>query len=503
MNKCFFDNKVFVIRTQPQYLIATYGTSGGVLSSNTGSHAAPTLSGGTDTLFSALESLLRAFNAGAFNAGIVSDSVFDSHPLLGWIVKPGDRVVVKPNLIRQSHLSRESEWDYVVTHGSVIKTVVDHVLAALGGRGEVIIADSPQTDSDFGEIVKRNGLWDIVESYKREGLPVRLLDLREEQWLGDNGVIRGKKKLPGDPEGYVTIDLGKDSAFHDYKGNGRFYGAYYDTEDTMRFHSQEEGRHAYVVSRTCLDCDVFINLPKMKTHKKTGITLSMKNLVGICTHKNSLPHYSLGTPDTGGDEYPASGLAQKTLTLAARVFRESLLRFGSVIAPLARIAKRAVDGRLPEEIRRVRSGNWYGNDTIWRTVVDLNRILLWFDGDGKPRKVPRRYLTIVNGIIAEEGEGPMEPDPKPVGLLFGGTNPVAVDAVGARLMGFDPYAIPMLTGALRQESFPIWDKELTLDDIIVHSLGLEGFEGRLGDIKHPGFGFVPSIGWRGHIEFRG
>ena len=57
----------------------------------------------------------------------------------------------------------------------------------------------------------------------------------------------------------------------------------------------------------------------------------------------------------------------------------------------------------------MRSGSWCGNDTIWRTVVDLNRILLWFDGDGKPRKVPRRYLTIVDGIIAGEeayGTGP-------------------------------------------------------------------------------------------------
>lgn len=432
---------------------------------------------------------------------ISPDTISECHGL-EWLVRPGDCVVVKPNLIRQGHLLRESEWEYVITHGSIVKAVVDWVLVALEGRGQVIIADSPQTDSDFEEIIRRNGLRDIVNSYKRQGFPVKLLGLREEQWLGANGVIRGKKKLPGDPEGYVTIDLGKDSAFRDYEKNGRFYGAYYDTHDTMQFHSQETGRHGYVVSRTCLNCDVFINLPKMKTHKKTGITLSMKNLVGICTHKNSLPHHSLGTPDAGGDEYPSSGLSQKALSIAARLFRESLLHLGPIVAPIARIAKRTIDGKLPEELRWVRSGNWYGNDTIWRTVVDLNRILLWFDGDGKPRSSPRRYLTIVDGIIAGEGEGPMEPDPKPVGLLFGGTNPVAVDAVGARLMGFDPYAIPMLTGALRQESFPIWDKELTLDDIIVHSFGLEGFEGRLGDIKHPGFGFVPSIGWRGHIEFR-
>ena len=62
-------------------------------------------------------------------------------------------------------------------------------------------------------------------------------------------------------------------------------------------------------------------------------------------------------------------------------------------------------------------------------------------------------------------------------------------------MGFDPYAIPMLTGALRQESFPIWDKELTLDDIIVHSLGLEGFEGDWGILSILGsVSFPVSVG---------
>lgn len=49
--------------------------------------------------------------------------------------------------------------------------------------------------------------------------------------------------------------------------------------------------------------DVFINLPKMKVHKKTGVTLSLKNLVGINADKNWLPHYSGGSPRNGGDQF--------------------------------------------------------------------------------------------------------------------------------------------------------------------------------------------------------
>jgi uncharacterized protein (DUF362 family) len=425
---------------------------------------------------------------------------FSSENILGWLVKPGNRVVVKPNLIKESHLTKKDDWEYIVTHGSIVRAVVDFVLIALKGKGEIIIADSPQTDSDFDEIVKRNGLREIVSFYNSHGFPVKLIDLREERWFGENGVIERIEKLAGSPNGYAAIDLGKDSAFNDYSKSGKFYGAYYDTKDTLKFHSQKDNRHIYVLSKTCLDCDVLINLPKMKTHKKAGITLSMKNLVGICTHKNSLPHFTLGTPDTDGDEYPFSHIKQKILSFGGRMFRKGLLILGDKYG-IFRVVKKFIDNNLSGNSKYTRGGNWYGNDTVWRMIADLNRILFWFDGSGNKLILPRRYLTIVDGIIAGEGEGPMEPEPKFVGLLFGGTNPVAVDAVGARLMGFDPYKIPSIYGALKQKIFPIWNLEYDLSDIIVHSIGIDGFEGYLRDIKHKGFRFLPSLGWRGYIEY--
>ncbi|MBK7626716.1 MAG: DUF362 domain-containing protein [Bacteroidales bacterium] len=60
----------------------------------------------------------------------------------------------------------------------------------------------------------------------------------------------------------------------------------------------------YRVSRTVVECDVFINLPKLKTHKKSGITCCLKNLVGINTYRNYLPHCSLGTKRKGRPIYP-------------------------------------------------------------------------------------------------------------------------------------------------------------------------------------------------------
>jgi len=59
----------------------------------------------------------------------------------------------------------------------------------------------------------------------------------------------------------------------------------------------------------------------------------------------------------------------------------------------------------------------------------------------------RPHLAIVDGIVGMEGDGPLMGTPKAAGVLVMGTNPTAVDAVGTRIMGFDPRQIPYLAVA--------------------------------------------------------
>ncbi|MGE5373029.1 MAG: DUF362 domain-containing protein [Solirubrobacterales bacterium] len=47
-------------------------------------------------------------------------------------------------------------------------------------------------------------------------------------------------------------------------------------------------------------------------------------------------------------------------------------------------------------------------------------------------------FTIVDAVTAMEGNGPANGSPKPVGLIMGGPNAFAVDAIGCRIMGLDP-----------------------------------------------------------------
>ncbi|MCX7886616.1 MAG: DUF362 domain-containing protein [Verrucomicrobiae bacterium] len=396
-----------------------------------------------------------------YDEELVRDSVRRAMAALGlrWseLIRPGEHAVLKPNFIRQSHTERPNEWEQIITHGSLIAAVAREVAAAMEGRGTITIADAPQTDSDFEAICRRARLPELGAELAREfpGLKIEVLDLRREVWRTENGVIVERRKLPEDPRGYVLIDLGGQSWFSGKKG--RFYGADYDSGFTQKHHS--EGRHEYLLSRTAMDADLFVNLPKLKTHKKVGITVSLKNLVGINGDKNYLPHFCLGTPEEGGDEFPDSRLRNK---LQSRLLRA--LKAGPLWTPMVKRIGAKIFG---ETTKVVRSGNWYGNDTAWRMVLDLNRAFF---------SKQRRYIAIVDGIIAGEGDGPMEADAKQCGLVLAGTNPFAVDLVAAQLMGFDWRKLPVIyNGISANEVEPV------------------------PELGEP-FRFRPHFGWKGHIE---
>lgn len=57
---------------------------------------------------------------------------------------------------------------------------------------------------------------------------------------------------------------------------------------------------------------------------------------------------------------------------------------------------------------------------------------------------PKRF-GLVDGIIGSQGDGPLFGHPAPSGVLIGGQDMLAVDATAARVMGFDPGSIEMLT----------------------------------------------------------
>ena len=200
-------------------------------------------------------------------------------------IKKDDWVVIKPNLVKESKETDPEEWESVITSPALIGKVVVFVCKALQGTGKITICDAPQTDSSFSKIAEILGLFKIAENMQEKyGTPIEVIDLRNEEWTNQGGVITHRKKLSGDPNGAIAFNLGKDSLFYGHKGEGHYYGADYDYRT---LNSHHHGKiHEYLICATPILADVFINLPKLKTHKKTGVTLSLKNLVGINADKN-------------------------------------------------------------------------------------------------------------------------------------------------------------------------------------------------------------------------
>ncbi len=427
---------------------------------------------------------------------------------LGELVQPGNTVVLKPNLVISEHPDGQAGIEAAIVHGSVLRPLIDYVYIALKGSGRIIVADSPIKEVEFERVLELTGIAGLKRFYDDASpLGLETLDFRDRYVERDHehGNFMGEMTvLAGDPQGYTQVDLGSSSMFHDidqHHDRLRSTAVYY--ENVMDdFHSG--GHHIYSIPNTLLQADVVISVTKLKTHRKGGVTLSLKNAVGITNEKRSLPHHRVGSPKDGGDAVADNVRLDALLEDRFRDFmlsrpggRTGLRLLGSPLRLMATRVVKPLFRRLSPNSPAIVEGDWYGNDTVWRMALDLNRVLLYTDKDGVLRDQPqRRYFSVIDGIIAGEGEGPLFPTPKPCGALLMGLHPVLVDLVGSRLMGFDWRRIPMLREALaRQWPLPVATEPSKID---IKS-NLSSWQ-RVFATEDTLFAFQPSAGWQGHIE---
>ena len=74
---------------------------------------------------------------------------------------------------------------------------------------------------------------------------------------------------------------------------------------------------------------------------------------------------------------------------------------------------------------------------ISRVVVDINTVL-------KPA------LTVIDGFVGMEGNGPIDGEPVKMNTIIAGKNVVATDAVACGVMGIDPHSIAHIRKALEK-----------------------------------------------------
>ncbi len=375
---------------------------------------------------------------------------------LGYLIKTGHKVVLKPNWVFDVRNRKQFEQQ-LTTHGALLRVVIDYVVIALKDKGRITICDAPLQSASFEGILHDNSIADIINVYAgKKDIVIEYLDLRKEEMTLDASMskIVGSHSLPGDPAGYTEIDLGPLSYLDKLcieNESVRFSVGDYDDNITNKNHKL--GVHKYLLPNTVLDCDVFINLPKMKTHKKTGITGALKNIIGINASKAYLAHCF--KDKTGGDEFSKksiksllAGFIDRKVKPVLPAFLWTLLRFG-----WRKYRDYVLDsmknGKNVDNVLLSSGGGWYGNRTLWRTIYDLNTIIFYADKTGRLSSSQQRgYLAIVDGIVACEGEGPLHGTTRKAGTIIMGDDPIEVDACMANIMGFDGNKIPIIAEAV-------------------------------------------------------
>ena len=234
------------------------------------------------------------------------------------VLKGAKIAILKPNFVAGRNAETGSTTSF-----ALLKAVAEEVQAC---GAEPVLCETPGTEFD------REATYTI---------------LGVEKFCADNGI----RILRVDPEGGEQdwIPLQPEGA-----------------KKLRRFHVPR------ILNEACL-----INLPVLKTHVVSAMTLSMKNCMGI-----------LPRPD-----------------------RRSMHTFG-----------------------------------IDQSIVDMNRGI-------KPD------LTIIDGSVGQDGEGPLYGDKADLQVLVAGRDSLAIDLVCCQLVGVNPRDIPHLKLALEQLGKPTWTIE--------------------------------------------
>jgi uncharacterized protein (DUF362 family) len=221
----------------------------------------------------------------------------------------GKNILVKPNLLD------EVDNNIATTNPKVVGAVLD-LLVELGVR-EVVVGDGSAFRRDTYSVAKSCGLAQVIDA---RGIP--FIDLNYDE------LIPVKVR-----DGWIR------------------------NTDTLW------------LPRHVVDADFIISVPKLKAHHWAGVTLSLKNLLGL------IPSSRYGWP-------------------------KNIIHINGI------------------------------NPTILGLYQSLPPV-----------------VSIIDGIIGMEGNGPLFGKPVQHGLLAVGRDPLAVDIVCTQLMGFSVDLIPHLSGA--------------------------------------------------------
>lgn len=337
----------------------------------------------------------------------------------GEIIRPGDTVVIKPNWGTQYLFPKP------VTHPGVVVPVIEYAVKA--GASKIILIEGPMTlyrsQKYFWGPAFVNVHALLQELRKRHPqVEFRFQDANDDQFvwveLGDASTFSGVYDVPQlDHDGHT----------------GFVRDIFFNAADATGYSPGKYKLGIYAIARSYLEGDVFIGVPKLKTHGWSGITAALKNLMGMNLRTTS--HF---LPPDAMKEY------QKMSDF--RTYRESPLR------DVPHYSRASWDGK--GFVNRKLIG--YENDILWRSLSDLNKLIRYADKNGKMHSTyQRRYAVVVDAIIGTDRGGPVSPSTVESNAIVAGFDPVAVDAACLRLMNWNSRYVRLVNNIDQLKSYRV------------------------------------------------
>jgi uncharacterized protein (DUF362 family) len=382
----------------------------------------------------------------------------------------GKRIFLKPNWVK--HPQNTHDEICLCTHHNFTLATLE-VMLRLGPK-KVVIGDAPVQSCRWDNAVDSAFLAKVQALAERYDIPVVVKDLRRVVMdMRTAEMVKVQQSL----DRFLIFDLGKQSYLEPVtlEGQNSFRVTHYNPDRFLESHTK--GIHKYCITRELFEADIVISMPKTKTHEKTGITNALKNIVGMNGDKDFLPHHRIGGTATGGDSYPGNNLfrnlSERAYDQANRNLGKSSYKFWVKTASLL--------WKLSQPRNEDRFGaGWYGNDTTWRMVMDLNRIVLYGRCDGTVSDTPQRqFFSLCDGIIGGQKDGPLSPTPLALGLICFTDDSAWADIAMAILMSMDITRLPLLMAA--KDFSPSRNFQLEFDGkpMELHQLKEKGIEAEM------------------------
>jgi uncharacterized protein (DUF362 family) len=185
------------------------------------------------------------------------------------------------------------------------------------------------------------------------------------------------------------------------------------------------------LSRTITGADCRISIALAKTHVTSIVTFSLKNMLSSLHPDDRVMMHG---HEGGGNGF--SGWRR----LVVELLKQDTPIVSGLTRALGRLKalKAGWQGKNdPDGWRRLSAADV----AFLRSVEAMNRNLVALAHRTRP------HISVVDGFIAMHREGPRNGTPIQLGTVVAGTDAVAVDAVAAAVMGFDPRQIGYLAYA--------------------------------------------------------